>query len=147
MDINFIKCNYDDIDFILLLKELGFKWYIEKIYGWDIEIQRNKTIEELDSHINNMRIIMLDDKDIGVTTFYEEKGDYVVGLLIVHPDYQEKGIATSIIQDYISKAKREKKNILIKTYKLNPAKKLYERLGFIPYNEDNTHVYLRINYS
>lgn len=41
--------------------------------------------------------------------------------------------------------KKENKEILIKTYKYNPAKKLYERLGFKVYDEDNTHVYLKNN--
>ena len=31
-----------------------------------------------------------------------------------------------------------------KTYKENPAKNLYERLGFKKYDEDNTHIYLEI---
>ena len=101
MNVEFRKCKYSDIDFILKLKELCFKWYIEIIYGWDINIQREKTIHELDKHINDMRIIKLDNKDIGVTTFYETEGTYVVGLIIIHPDYQNKGIATNIIKEYI----------------------------------------------
>ena len=106
------------------------KWYIEKIYGWDTDIQREKTKHEIENHKKDMRIIEVDDNDIGVTTFYEENNEYVVGLIIVHPDYRGKGVATNIIKKYIDIAKKNNKNIKIKTYKLNPAKKLYERLGF-----------------
>lgn len=147
MDIKFRICKYNDVDFIVKLKELCFKWYIEIIYGWDINIQKEKTIHELDRHINDMKIIMLDNKDIGVTTFYEDDDTYVVGLIIIHPNYQNKGIATNIIKEYINIAKNKNKKIIIKTYKKNPARKLYERLGFKLYNEDETHVHMHIDFS
>lgn len=104
------------------LKELGLKWYIEKIYGWDYEVQINKTKKELDKHINDMRIIQIDNTDIGITTFYEESNEYVVGLTLIYPNYRNRGIATQIISNYIEKAKEQKKSIKIKTYKYNPAK-------------------------
>ena len=144
MNFGFRKCEYSDLEYILLLKELCMKWYIEIIYGWDIDVQREFTKKELDEHINDTRIITYNNKDIGVTTFYEEDGEYIVGLIIVHPDYQGKAIGTKILKDYINKAKENNKTIRLKTYKLNPAKRLYERLGFIQYMEDDTHVYLRI---
>ena len=147
MNIEFRNCEYSDVDFILKLKELCFKWYIEIIYGWDINIQREKTIEELDEHINDMKVITLDNKDIGITSFYEEEGLYVVGMIMIHPNYQNKGIATNIINEYIKIAKKDNKRIILKTYKENPARKLYERLGFKLYNEDKTHVHLCIDFN
>ena len=146
MKIEFRKCKQNDISFILELKELGMKWYIEKIYGWNIEIQKEKTKREIEKFKDTMKIIVVDNQDIGVTNFFEDEGKYHVGLIIVHPDYQGKGIATKIINDYIDIAKKEQKEILIKTYKYNPAKKLYEKLGFKQYDEDDTHVYLSINF-
>lgn len=145
MKIKFRKCKQNDISFILELKELGMKWYIEKIYGWNIEIQKEKTKREIEKFKDTMKIIVVDNQDIGVTNFFEDEGKYHVGLIIVHPDYQGKGIATKIIKDYIYITREEKKEILIKTYKYNPAKKLYEKLGFKQYDEDDTHAYLSIN--
>ena len=81
-----------------------------------------------------------------MTNFFEDEGKYHVGLIIVHPNYQKKGIATSIINNYIDIARKDNKDILINTYKYNPAKKLYEKLGFKQYNEDDTHVYLKITF-
>lgn len=129
MNYTFRKCTNDDVDFILSLKQLCLKWYVERIYGWDKDIQRQKTINELNRLSDKIRIIIADDKDIGVTTFYENNGVYVVGLIMIHPDYQNKGIATSIIMDYIQTAKSDKKIITVKTYVENPARKLYNRLG------------------
>ena len=146
-ELKFRNCLDSDAEFILELKELTLKWYIEIIYGWDTEIQREKTIHELEKHKDDMRIVIVDNKEVGVTTFYEEDEKYIVGLIMIHPDCQGMGIGTKIINPYIEIARNERKDIFIKTYKENPAKRLYERLGFKQYKEDNTHVYLAINFS
>ena len=146
MNYKLRNCEYNDLDYIVKLKELGLKWYIEIIYGWDEKIQIEKTKKELDNHINDMKIIQIDNNDIGITTFYEEDENYVIGLLIIHPDYQNKGIATKILSKYINTAKENKKRIIIKTYKENPAKILYERLGFKIYDNDHTHIYMEIDF-
>lgn len=147
VNYNLRNCDYKDIDYILELKRLGLKWYIEIIYGWNDLVQREKTVEELSEHKDDMKIITLNNQDIGVTTFYEENGIYVIGLTIIHPDYQNKGIATSILSNYINIAKKNHKRIIIKTYKDNPARLLYKRLGFNIYDTDNTHIYMEIDFS
>ena len=144
MEIRFRKCEYDDLEFILNLKELGMKWYHEKIYGWDINFQRERTKREIDKFIDTMKIIIVDDKDIGVLNFFEDNNEFVIGLILIHPDYQNKCIATTIINDCIEISKKENKTIRLSVYKYNPARLLYERLGFEQYNEDDTHAYLHI---
>ena len=146
-EVQFRTCEYDDCEFILNLKDLCLRWYIEIIYGWDYDVQRKLTKKEIEEHKDDMRIMIKDNKDIGVTTFYEENGEYVVGLIMVHPSCQGSGIGTKILNEYIDIAKKEKKRIHLKTYKYNPAKRLYERLGFKVFKEDNTHVYLDIDFS
>lgn len=140
------ECKFDDLDIILKLKEFGMRWYVERIYGWDINVQKQKTIKEMQKNLANMRIIVVDGKDVGVTTFIETDSYFQVGLIIILPEYQNKGIASSIIAEYINTAKNKKKRIIIKAYKENPAQDLYKRLGFNIYNTDDTHVYLDIDF-
>ena len=102
MEYEFRNCTYDDVDFIVDLKEFGLKWYMEIIYGWDKNVQKEKTVRELNRHINDMKIITSDKKDIGITTFYSEEDQYVIGLTIIHQDYQNKCISTSILSEYIN---------------------------------------------
>ncbi len=144
MKYNLRKCTFDDIDFIFELKKLCLKWYIEIVYGWDDKSQYNKTKNELNRNIEYMKIICVDDMAVGVTTLSEEDGCYRVGLTMIHPDYQNKGIGSAVIRDYINLAEKDNKRIIIKTYKDNPAQNLYKRLGFKVYNEDSTHIHLEI---
>ena len=142
MNYKLRSCCLEDLEFILELKTLGMKWYIEKLYGWDLGLQREITKQEMNSKLEDIKIVTLGSKDIGVTTFSEYKDFYEVGLIVIHPDYQNKGIATSIIKKYINTAKMNKKRIVIKTYKENPAKNLYLKLGFTIFKTDKTHLYL-----
>lgn len=141
------NCTYNDFDLIFELKKLCMKWYIEIIYGWDEEDQTIKTKNEIKRNIDNMQIIEVNGKNIGITTFIKNEESYRVGLIMIHPDYQNKGLATSIITNYINVAKNENKRIVIKTYKNNPAKNLYQRLGFKIYDTDETHIHLEIDFS
>lgn len=141
------ECKYDDLDFILELKRLGLKWYIEEVYGWDETIQRDLTVKELETNINNMKIIVVEGNDVGVTCFFECEEYYCIGLTLVHPNYQNNKIATNILLEYIDVARKQNKRIIIKTYKKNRARELYERLGFVQYKKDETHIYLEINFN
>ena len=141
------KCAYDDFELLFELKKLCMKWYIEKIYDWDDEVQKTKTRNEINRNINDMKIIEVNGRGIGVTTFSKADEYYRVGLIMIHPDYQNKGIGASIISDYIETAKADGKRIIIKTYIKNPARRLYEKLGFAPYETDATHVHLEMDFS
>ena len=59
MDYNFRKCKETDLDFILELKEKCFRWYIEKIYGWDEDKQLEFTKKEMCENLSDMKIIQV----------------------------------------------------------------------------------------
>ena len=147
MEFTLRDCTLQDLDFIIELKILGMKWYIEKIYGWNLERQKELTLNELNRNLPNIKIIVADGKDVGTTCLLEYDDYFQVGLIAIHPDYQNKGIATKILSDYIALANSKKKRIAIKTFKENPAQKLYQRLGFKIYNIDNTHLHLEIKFN
>ena len=79
MEFTLRNCTMSDLDFIVKLKELGMKWYIEKLYGWNEEIQKEKTLEELNKYINDMKIVMVNNADAGITTFSEFEDYFQVG--------------------------------------------------------------------
>lgn len=138
MEYIFRKCNETDLDFIMELKRKCFRWYIEKIYGWDEDKQLEITKKQMYDNLSNMNIIQVEGQDVGVFTFIqEENGDCRIGLFAILPEYQKQGLGTKILEDAI--AKHPNARLHLKTYKENPARFLYEKIGFHKYGETNTH--------
>lgn len=143
MEYSFRKCKDTDITFLYELKEKCFKWYVEKIYGWNAQTQMEITRREMDRHLPDMRIIQHEGQDIGVFTFYYDTiGDACVDMFAILPEYQGKGIGTQILTHVLEENKNVR--IYLKTYKENPARKLYQRAGFKKYDETDTHWLMEI---
>lgn len=138
MKYTFRKCKNTDIQFIYELKEKCFKWYAEKIYGWDKKTQLKLIQNEMDEHLDDMNIIQLGGVDIGLFTFYyDDKGEGCIDTFAILPEYQGKGIGTQILTNILEKNKDVR--MYLKTYKENPARNLYQRVGFRKYEETETH--------
>lgn len=138
MKYTFRPCVLDDFDFLFMLKKDNFRRYIEEIWGWNEEEQKNRLKEDLKIHLDHKKIILLDDKPIGVyVTHFTEKGDLFINEISILKEYQNKGIGTNIISKQLKENKGTRK--ILQVFKNNPAKKLYEKLGFKVYNETETH--------
>ena len=138
MKYTFRKCEEADFNFIYELKEKCFKWYVEKIYGWNEKVQIEITRKEMAEHLNDMNIIQYEGKDIGLFTFYfDDFGDACIGMFAISPNYQGMGIGTQILTHVLEEHKDVR--IYLKTYKENPARNLYLRVGFKKYDETETH--------
>ena len=138
MEYNFKKCEEADFDFIYELKEKCFRWYVEKIYGWKEDIQRQFLTNEMAKHLPDMNIIQCGGKDIGLFTFfYDENGDACVSTFAIMPEYQGKGIGTRILTKVLEENKD--KRVYLQTFRENPARNLYQRMGFQKYGETETH--------
>lgn len=69
----------------------------------------------------------------------DRPGDVFLRAIEIHPDYQNQGIATSIINELIAQGTQERKPVRLQVLKVNPAKELYDRLGFAVMEETLTH--------
>lgn len=78
----------------------------------------------------NFDIIELDGKAIG--RFYFDKGSKDIRVIDIAllPKYRNKGIGTHYMKLIMAEAERERLNVTLHVEYFNPAKRLYERLGF-----------------
>ncbi|MCM1276658.1 MAG: GNAT family N-acetyltransferase [Lachnospiraceae bacterium] len=120
------------------LKRKCFRWYVEKIYGWEEDKQLELTKKEMRDNLSAINIIQVEGQDVGIfTIIQDENGDCLIETLAILPEYQKHGLGTKILEDTISK--HQNTRLYLKTYKENPARFLYERVGFHKYDETNTH--------
>jgi len=138
MNYKLVPINEKDYDFIYNLKKNAYMKYVDEIWGWNEENQKEYFKKFIDTYKNNIYIIQINGIDIG---FYNDEilknGDYEVGNICIIPEYQGKGIGTKILKDILEINKD--KNIHIQYFKQNPVGNLYARLGFIPNGETDYH--------
>lgn len=143
MDITFKQYSDDDYDFIYNVKKLLYTKYVDEYYGgWDDEAQYRMYDKYLETSRNDIRIILLGDEKIGFTDARTlPNGDYEQGNICILPEWQGKGIGTKILSDTI--LEHSKQDIVLRVFKSNPARNLYERLGFKVCDETKSHYLMK----
>ena len=110
--------------------------YVEKTHDWD-ETLFDKYFEP-----EKVSIIQVNGIDIGMfkVEYFE---DYIyLADIQISEGYQGKGIGSTIIQTLIKKSQKTNLPIRLKVLKVNPARHLYEKLGFQLSEEQNYSVVL-----
>lgn len=126
---------YNYKEFIYQVKKNAYKKYVEECFSkWDDDEQRKYYENFINQVSYDTWIIQLNGVDIGFYNGMElDDGSYEIGNICIIPEYQGRGIGTSVLKDIIKLHKD--KDLYIQYFKSNPVGKLYERLGFIPDGE------------
>ena len=140
MEYSFRDCMLDDFDFLFELKKQNFKWYVDKIWGWKDDEQKERLKQDLQEHLAHKRIILTDNNKIGVYAVHTtEDGDFFINEISILREYQNKGIGRKILEEQLKENRQKGIRTILQVFKDNPAKSLYEKLGFKVYGETETH--------
>ncbi|MGA8496542.1 MAG: GNAT family N-acetyltransferase [Xanthobacteraceae bacterium] len=90
-----------------------------------------------------VRIIMLDGADIGWLQSTTRDSSFFLGQLFVEASRQRRGVGTAVMHRLIGEATRAQQAMTLGVVKSNPAKRLYDRLGFRTAHEDEYKFYMR----
>jgi GNAT superfamily N-acetyltransferase len=93
--------------------------------------------------LNEVRIITLDGADIGWLHSAVRDGTLFLGQLFVEHGFQRQGIGTEVMNRLIDEAARANQAMTLGVVKINPAFRLYQRLGFRVTHEDQRKFYMR----
>jgi ribosomal protein S18 acetylase RimI-like enzyme len=86
--------------------------------------------------VAQVRIITLDGTDIGWLQSFVKDETLFLGQLFVDAALRQQGIGTSVVKGLIEEAARAGRAVTLGVVKINPALRLYERLGFRTTHED-----------
>lgn len=139
--ISFRPAQDSDADFLYALHVATMRDYVDQTWGWDDAVQ--ETMFRKNYIPAEIQIITLDGKDVGMTSLEERKEDIFLRVIEIHPSYQRQNLGTTIIQKIINDAIYKMKPIYLRVLRVNPAKRLYERLGFLVIEETKTHYIMR----
>ncbi|HVP61958.1 MAG TPA: GNAT family N-acetyltransferase [Myxococcaceae bacterium] len=91
---------------------------------------------------SQVRIIQLEGTDIGWLQVVPRDEEYFLGTLIIDGAFQRRGIGTEIMRRVLDEGARRSQPVRLAVVKFNPARRLYERLGFRVTHEDDCKVYM-----
>ena len=129
-----------DLEFLYELHRETLKEYIDQTWGWDENWQQAHFRDRFD--LSRKSIIQQDGNPIGCLAVLDEGNHIYLSYIALKPALQNKGIGTMLIQDVLERGQRANKPVTLKVLKINPARKLYERLGFKVTQESETHYFM-----
>ena len=137
--INYRQATNSDFELTFQIKSDSIKPYIEKIWGWNYELQ-------LDFHKKDFKPaqiqIILDEsgQEIGLLNKVETDQSIHLLNLLIRDTAQGKGIGTNILKDMILQSRLTNRKIELQVFKINDgARRLYQKLGFSIIAETEFH--------
>jgi ribosomal protein S18 acetylase RimI-like enzyme len=101
-------------------------------YGWPAFRLRDQFHSEID--VTTCHVIVVNGVQAGYISV-EDKGEYwYIDAIAIVPNYQRKGVGTAVLVDVLADAGTLP--VRLNVLHINPAKGLYERLGFRTILED-----------
>jgi ribosomal protein S18 acetylase RimI-like enzyme len=133
-----------DADYLWLwsLNRETMRTYVEQTWGkWDDDWQAERFRKNF--RPDHVQVIVLDGHDAGL--LHVERSPEEINLVNIQiaPEFQNRGLGTEVMHALLAEARREKLPLRLQVLKVNPARRLYERIGFAVVAETETHYQMR----
>ena len=116
----------EDADLVLRVTEACMRRYAEQTWGrWDEDRTRQSFVPA--TH----EIIQYREQDIGCIERTSALQHVSLNKLYILPAYQNCGIGTHLMRQLMDDARSAKKSIQLTVLLVNPARRFYQRLGFV----------------
>ena len=129
MDHTFRKAQESDFDYLLQLRRLTMDDYLLQ-NGLDISDKEHTF--RIKYNFDDAKIILVDGVEVGLfkASYTAQNSQWYIYQIQIHPDYQGLGIGRKLIINLCEQALKDNASVGLSVLKSNPAKRLYDRLGF-----------------
>ena len=115
--------------------------YVAQTWGeWDEGVQAAMFARNFNPV--GRQIVVVTGHDVGAISVQRTADELFIGNIEILPAYQGRGLGTAIIGDLLARAARDSVPASLQVLKVNPAQRLYRRLGFAPIGETPTHIHM-----
>lgn len=118
----------EDCRFLYALHCQALKPYVEQTWGWDEAWQHQYFRQRFDP--STRQIIQVGGDPIGSLSVEDRTYSLFIAYIALLPAYQGQGIGTQLIRHVLEEATQRGVPVTLTVLKVNPARTLYERLGF-----------------
>jgi GNAT superfamily N-acetyltransferase len=109
--------------------------HIQRTWGWNEEFQRSSFAQYLPWR--RFQVIMLDSTPAGGACVLDTTSSMELELIVVDPPFQRLGIGSDLVTNLACRAQDRGVRLMLRVLRVNPAKALYERLGFVTAGGDD----------
>ncbi len=128
----------EDFAFLWEVRRSSMKQYLEQTWGsWDEASQRKQFRASLLEFPH--RIIEWQGQRIGILACQRFPDWIMLNRIFLLPQAQKQGIGSRIIGEILKSARAQRLPVRLRVLRVNPARRLYERLGFVITEETPTH--------
>ena len=129
----------EDYDFVYQAKKEAYQKYVVENWGSWVETDQQKYFDDFIKQFSaGTQIIIVNNKKAGfINGEILDEDTFELGNICLKEEFRGKGLGSKILCDLIQKHKN--KDIYLRVFKSNPAKKLYERLGFKTIEDQKYH--------
>ena len=131
----------EDADFLYNLLKATMQEYVTQVWGWDEQWQRQYFQENFIP--DKERIIIKGEEEIGVISTEKYDDEIFLAKIYILPEHQGQHIGTELIEGVLGEAFDLGLPVTLRVLKVNPAKRLYDRLGFVVTGETETHYLMK----
>jgi ribosomal protein S18 acetylase RimI-like enzyme len=127
----------EDFDWLLDLRRATMDPHIRASGDEPLEeVHREAVLKDYES----TRIIVVSDTDVGMVKLITQTLPWHLRQIQVSPEFQGAGIGRSVLTEILDQAREALAPIVLNVLRVNPAKTLYESLGF-QVVEENARAY------
>jgi ribosomal protein S18 acetylase RimI-like enzyme len=144
MQIEMRQAAVADIKFLWDVFRVSMKDYITRTRGeWDEQREEAQFGNQLD--LLTTQVVHANDLAVGFIMAPIKDGARWIHTICIVPEHQHKGIGTEVLGRVIAQAKEQKMPLYLGVLKVNPALRLYQRLGFGVIEETKHHFRMKFH--
>jgi len=132
-----------DHEFLVRAHHTGLRPSIERTWGWDEVAQDAFAREWLAGRDDDTQIVGVAGEDAGYLVLHRGRDPWYLSSIVLMPAFQGSGLGTALLGDLLEETDAAGMRVDLQVMKVNPARRLYERLGFAATDETEHHTLMR----
>lgn len=130
MHVQLRPATHEDVDWLEFLYESAMRPHVERAGAWDPELFRGSFDPDI------TMVVEVDGVESGMLEVEHQPGAVVLRDIQLDPMVQGRGVGTALVRGVMAQGRARGVPVRLRVLAGNPARRLYARLGFVPYVEE-----------